>query len=132
MGRNPSGAVQVIFQGAVLCRAMASLASKEQAQARAEIAQDGETDGIAVALGRKLRTASGITQIAEFVQFVRGRVSAFVSGSGAVSVPSPTKGQARRMEPGTIQFLHRHEKGTRHDREECCARNIVRGNASST
>ena len=94
---------------------MRRLQDKADRHAVRTVARHGESHGIEVPLLRKSRTIRGVSQIAQFPQFLIVRLGALLTGGPALPPPTRAKREPRRMKPATIvTATFRHEKGTRH------------------
>lgn len=91
------------------------LTSKRKQQLRTGIAGDRKSYRIGGPFFRQARTAGCVAQIAKFPQLLRGGLGALVAGCAALTVPSATKRQPRRVQPAAIfQFAGRKKERTRH------------------
>ena len=96
----------------VLDRSMLQLANIPDRDLVRAGMRDRKTNRVPIALTRKMRTSSGISQIAEIV---KGGVrwGSFLPRRGAATAPTRSQRQAQRMEPGAVVHnLPRHKIGT--------------------
>jgi hypothetical protein len=110
MGIDPNLARQIERQFPMFDRSMVQFAGKADRDLLPADVRDRKTDCIPVPAPGKMRTSRCVTKVAEF-PYVGVSRRQFLPRGAAVSRPSRSEWQARRMRPGAvIHHFKRHKK----------------------
>lgn len=110
---RPLRVLDSVLQIPMFCRKVILLANVDQLDHGFAFARYSKTNCIPRALHRKTRTGRGVSETAFILQLVCVGNHAVVARRSTVTMPAPSQGQARWMEPDSIlSFVGRHEKRT--------------------